>query len=220
MRTYLLAGLLLALLATPIALALTRAATPEELAYHTVIALERHDAKALTDLASPAESKRAGITVPGITAHLNATIYREGDPGTLRLVKVNVIRPNCVQFLIETGRTSANGQPRRIVLTTQHDEGEPFRIALGELLWNLVVSSQSRVNPYTAQKEYLRLATQTGIHGYYTVIGGWTIFDPNQKPDATRQSTPAAPHSSVGRQPLTQPRTSKRKVKTLEAAPQ
>jgi hypothetical protein len=174
MRTNIFAGALLLLLLSPIAITQLRPTRPEELAYLTVKAMERRDSRALYDLGSPSERERAGITVQGVASYLEKTLYREGGPGPLQIVKVNDFRPNCVQFLIQTGRVTVGGKPRNIILTIQQKEGEPFRVALGELLWNIIPASYPRTDPLHSARVYKQLSKETGIHGWYTVVAGWS----------------------------------------------
>ncbi|GEM_PF-6044147 len=181
MRAYVWACALLLLLAFPLVLRLIRRAAPEEVAHLAISALERHDARALYHLGSPREFRRAGITPGGVAAYLDRTLYREGDPRPFRVRRINTYRPNCVQYVVGTGRVDSRGHPRTFIMTVQQFEGDRFRVALGELLWNLIAASYPDADPDFTAAVYLDLSQGTGIRGWLTVKDGWNLF---RRPDA------------------------------------
>jgi len=163
----------LALVAFPALWVSVRGAGANETAYRAIIALERRDARALFDLGSARERRRAGMTPARVAHYLNRTLYREGNLRALRVVRMNVVRPNFVQFLVETNRVNSRGGRRRFLLSVQQLEGEPFTVALGELLWNVIEVSYASTDPAIAARVYASLRTETGIAGWYTATDGW-----------------------------------------------
>lgn len=163
----------LAFLALPAVVTSLRPAPPEEVAYLAIMALERRDARALYDLGSASERSRAGITPLGVTRYLEQTLYKEGDVSGLRVVRQNTVRPNYIQYMIETERLDLRRNRRHILLSVQQLEGEPFTIALGELLWNVIEASYPATGPAMAARVYADLRDETGIRGWYTAADGW-----------------------------------------------
>jgi len=188
MRPHVLAYTVLLLLTVPLVRMVIRPTTPEEVAHLAITALERRDAGALYALGSPREFGRAGITRAGVVAYLGRTLYREGDPRPFRVMRVNTYRPNCVQYVVATGRLDARGHARTFIMTVQQFEGERFRVALGEMLWNLIAASYPSPDPDFTIRAYLRLSKETGIHGWLTVKDGWTLLPRSAaSPDPARR---------------------------------
>ena len=163
----------LAFLALPAVVTSLRPAPPEEVAYLAIMALERRDARALYDLGSASERSRAGITPLSVSRYLERTLYKEGDVSGLRVVRQNTVRPNYIQYMIETERLDLRRNRRHILLSVQQLEGEPFTIALGELLWNVIEASYPATGPAMAARVYADLRDETGIRGWYTAADGW-----------------------------------------------
>jgi len=168
-----LALIVLTLLAVPSLWVSLRPAPPQEVAYLAIMALERRDARALYDLGSASERSRAGITPLSVSRYLERTLYKEGDVSGLCVVRQNTVRPNYIQYMIETERLDLRRNRRHILLSVQQLEGEPFTIALGELLWNVIEASYPATGPAVAARVYADLRDETGIRGWYTATDGW-----------------------------------------------
>lgn len=149
----------------------------EEIALRTLRALERQDAKTLVHLTSPQERKRLNLTAETVETWLRQTLWRNGPPGPLKIVQTNVVRPNVVQYRVATNEQSSQGEAFFLIVTTYQLEGEPFHVALGELLWNVCPLHSSRPRgPKSLSRLYREMARQTGIRGTFDGIDHWQIL--------------------------------------------